>query len=163
MTTKFALTDAGKLEYYSEGETESKRVLHQEISRNTWNVFVRCVDLNLSLSNCPDEVLQNKCKKLIDSLIFLYQWTRQDLSCDVLFFPRSLHIHIQITRVNTSHNLRKDFRISKKLKTMILITPEIFQESESWDSEIRSTIICTLSQLLIFLGTVTQLDQHMKM
>ena len=51
VTTKFALTDAGKLEYYSEGETESKRVLHQEISRSTWNVFVCCIDLKFNFKS----------------------------------------------------------------------------------------------------------------
>ena len=37
------------------------------------------LDLNLSLSDCPDEInaeIQSQYRELIGSLLFLYQWTR---------------------------------------------------------------------------------------
>ena len=52
------------------------------------------LNLNLSLLDCPDEVdskLQAEYRAIVDSLMYLCQWTHPDLGFTVTFLSRYLH------------------------------------------------------------------------
>jgi len=109
IAARFALTDEGRLEYYLGVEVDYKDantlVLHQKgyikkilarfgMENCNPKTTPLDIDVNLSLQDCPEEIdadLQRNYRKLIGSLMYLYQWTRPGIGYAVTFSSRYLH------------------------------------------------------------------------
>ncbi len=125
MNKRFLLSDQGELEYYLGVEVsridENTLLLHQTAYAkkglegfNMTNCKIRKTrlrrDLNISLMDSPDEVdpdimIQSEYRAIVGSLMYLYQWTRQDLGFAVTFLSRYLH------KPNEKHRTQNTFCI----------------------------------------------------